>query len=352
MSKHQIKPKSKLQTGNHTNPDVVEQRKNIFQLIEPINKTRSSISTEIRNKFDFAENLITFLQEKHPEELSKLSFDPEYSDINTLISELIKPIIDLGYKIVFDDEAGDTAIKILYSLDYDEWMWYLFEYSWVDEIPSEELKIGFTHLMNHIAENCYVNVFKYDYFETDDNAFESEFDMLIERELYLDDEDNVDEGQVQEAQEEAAGELNRLRGWKEKFLNYYHQPLSKFLEYNPESEHQKAFKKFIIKGMNLDYQNIFKFMPWEDVINNGGLSFDASLLMAFDVSAGVEEQFFEALNEDANNGNSSPAGWYSVNNGEVQNMTTPEDIQELKENFQYIIDLYENHLNKMKEWNT
>lgn len=350
MSKNQINTDNELQKRNHTNTNGAQQRKNIFQLIEPLNKNLSLVDKEIKNQFVFAENLITFLKNKHPKELSKLSFNKKHDDINILIGRLTEIIIDLNYTIVFDNEGDSESIRILYPVGENDFMWYLLEFSWIDEIESEELKIGYCYLMDHIGEQAYINVLKYDYIKSDDNCFESEFDMILEQENYLseDNDQEVDEGQLQEAEERVQEDLQKYRKWKEKFLKYKDN-LNVFLQYNPKNENEEAFKNHIIKGLNLDYSVILNFMPIEDIENDGGTCFAESILLFFDCSEGVEEEYFEGMQENANNGACGAAGWYVVDKGKVESKTSEEDIKNLKECFQYIVELYDNHLIKLKK---
>jgi hypothetical protein len=351
MLKNKNQSKDKLQIRNHSNRNGINQKKNIFQLIEPVPKSIPIISKYIRHKFDFAQNLIAFLNIEHSETLLKLSFDIEKHDIDYLISELSKAIIELDYVIVFDSEAGNKELKIIYSVSDKEWMWYAIEYSIIDKIESEELKIGFSYLAQYISKHCYLNSLKYDYFQPDDNVFENEFDMMSDEANYTDEEGEFDEGMIQECNEEIAKELIRLRNWKDKFLKYIIMPYSSFLDYKPKNKNEKAFKEFIIKGLTLNFEINNKFIPYHNVYDDGGLSFEASMLMFFEMDQGVEESFFNSLEENAYNENSGPAGWYSVNNSIVTEMTTQKDIEDLHENFQYICDLYNNHLNTIHLWN-
>jgi hypothetical protein len=352
MSEHKVKPKNKLQKRNHTNPNGILKRKNIFQLVESINKKLPLANEKIKDLLAFSENLISFLQEKHSKELSKLSFNPELDNVQILTAKLINLAIDLNYTIVFDDEYGSNRIRILYPIKRHEFLLYLLEFCWIDDIKSEELKIGYTHLLDILSQHAYLNVLEHDYQEPEDNCFDSEFQWQCEEDMYYDDKGILDEGQLQEASKIVQENLQRLRCLKEKFLEYKFKPFSIFLDYSPTNEHEIAFKEFLLKGLKLDYGIMNKFMPDNNVYEDGGVGFDQSLLLFFDCSEGVEAQWMENFNENSNNGWADPMGWYSVSNGKVKNMTSEEDINEMYENFQYIIDLYEKHLNKMKQWNT
>lgn len=352
MSKHQIKPANNLPKRNHKNKNGTQQRKNIFQLIEPINKKIPLIDKGIKDPLAFADNLITFLQDKHPEELFKLSFNSIDHNLKFLIGSLIETITNLEYTIVFEEDDENETTRILYDIKSNtEYTWYLMEVSWLDEITAPEMKIGYCYLLDKIGNQAHLNVLLYDYKKHDDNCFESEFDMKLEEEQYLSDEfeQKVDEGQVQEAEEEVEEELKRLREWKEKFLEYKSLPYSTFIDYEPKDEQERSFKEYIIKGMQLDFGVIYNFMPNQDVYDDGGVSFEESILIFFDASKGVEEYWFEGMNERGNNGCAEPAGWYGVSKGKVTNYTPEEDIITLKKCFQYLVGLYDDHLNKLRK---
>jgi len=89
-------------------------------------------------------------------------------------------------------------------------------------------------------------------------------------------------------------------------------------------------------------------MHSENLDNDGGLGFDKSILVCFEINEGVEDNWFEMANEDAMNNCAQPMGWYFVNEGVIINRTSKKDISDLKENFKFLTDLYE-CLNKMKQ---
>jgi hypothetical protein len=346
--------RNRISKRNTTSSNAVKQRKNIFQLVkgDSIYKALPEIHSQIRDKFIFAENLISFLKEKHNEELESLSFNPIKDDINTLINSLINTIIRLGYIIVFDNYNQDnTDLKILYSIGDMEFMWYLIEYKKINNIESEEIRIGFTYLLDRIATQteAYPDVFQYEYFQEDDNCFQGEFEMLFDEERFADEEDNIDEGMLQEMQEEKKEELARLRKWKDLYTLYFYQSYDRFLEYVPKNKDEEEFKEFIIKGMAIDYSIPNKFMDGEDISSDGGISFSQNTMVSFDFSQGVEEQWFEMMEEYGYNGSSQPVGWYEVSKEGVVNKTSQQDITDLKAIYQYILDLYENHLNKLEK---
>ena len=352
MLEHKIKSKNKLQKRNHTNANDSVKRKNIFQLIEPVNKKLPLANEKINDLFAFTENLISFLQQKHSKELSDLSFNPELDDIRILAAKLINLAIDLNYTIVFEENSDITDdIRILYPIKRHDFLLYILEFCWIDDIVSEELKIGYANLLNVFSKHASLNVFEYNYQEPEDNCFDEEFQWQSEEEMFCDEKGELDEGQYQEALETVEDELERLRGLKQKFTDYISKPFSIFLDYNPTNEHEIAFKEFLLKGLKLDYGVINKFMPNNDASEDRGVPFDESLLVFFNCNEGVEAQWMENLNERSGNGWADPTGWYLVSDGKVKNMTSEEDINQLFENFQYIIDLYDKHLNKMKQWN-
>ena len=352
MFEDKIKSKNKLQKRNRRNTNDSVKRKNIFQLIEPVNKKLPLITNKINDPFAFAENLLAFLKEKHFEELEKLSFNPDIDDINILASKLANLAIDLGYTIVFEEEKDITNdIRILYPIRRQDFLLYVFEFCWIDDIVSEELKIGYANLLNVISDYAHLNVFEYHYQTPEDNCFDSEFQWQLEEDMFYDDNNELDEGRLQEANEDVENELKRLRELKEKFTEYIHKPFSIFQDYNPTNDHEIAFKEFLLKGLKLHYSVINKFMPDNDVYEEGGVSFNESMLLFFNCAEGVEAQWMENLNERSNNGWADPMGWYSISDGKVKNMTSKEDIDQLFENFQYFIDLYDKHLNNIKKWN-
>lgn len=351
MSEDKIKSKNKLQKRNHRSKDDSIKRKNIFQLIEPINKKLPLITEKIIDLFAFAENLISFFQEKHPEDLLELSFNPELDDIRILAARLSNLAIDLGYTIVFDKEYGGNAIKILYSIRRHEFLLYVIEFNWIDEINSEELKIGYANLLHHFGKQAYINVLQYDYEEPEDNCFDAEFQWRLEEDMYCDEQGDLDEGQLQEACDDVQEQLKRLRDLKAKWFQYKSKPFSVFLDYNPINQHEIAFKNFILEGLKIDFTIMQKFMPDNNIYDDGGVSFEQSLLVFFDCSEGIEEEWMMNFQENSNNEWADPMGWYSVSKGKVENMTTQKDINTMYNNFQYLTDLFDKHLNKLKEWN-
>ena len=347
MSKNKINTRNKISKRNRTNTNGTQQTKNIFQLIEDVPKTIHISYRHIDNHISFAENLILFLQKTHPKELYKLSFNPESQNINDLIGELSNTIIDLRYQIVFENDC--EGLKILYPIWEMDFMWYIVEYSWMDIIHAEELKIGYTHLVQRISEASFFDITKEDFDDTDECMFCHEFDMIVCEYNCFDDNDKFDPGMLQEREEEAYAEKHRLQTWKEKFLEYKAKDINHFYNYKPKNDEEKRLFEYIWKGLNLDFTKNLKFMNDSNIDEDGGYGFDQSIYIGFDISEGVEEGFFESVQENANNsGASNPSGWYFVSDGKVKNMTSEQDIKDLKENFQYLEDLYSKCLNLIK----
>ena len=350
MSKHKVKPANKLPKRNGKNKYDLAQRKNIFQLTENLFKEIPLANENIKDKFAYTEKLILFLNEKHPEELFKEQFNPEMDTIQTLAGRLSNLVISLGYTIVFE-EANEDTIRILFPIKKQDFLLYILDYSWINDIQSEELRIGYVHLLKHIGQFAYINSEQYSYLETDDNCFEQTFDFMQDECHYLDEEGKIDEGIQQEVEENAEEELKRMRQWKERVDEYLNKDYQLFLDYNSTNINEQNFKEFIQKGMLLDYSIITDFMPSCDCWNDGGVSFEESLIIFFDSGMGVEEKWLEEHNEYACNEWADPTGWYSVSSTEIKLKTTDEQINQLFDNFQYLIDLFDNHLNQIKKWN-
>lgn len=338
MSTNRIQSAINISTGNASSGNGVVQTKNIFQLIEPIpKKIYSASGIKTKYEFLFTEYLILFLQQIHPEELEKLSFNPEIDTFNTLLSKLIEVVTDLKYKIVYNEEdetEEEFQLRILYDIKAPEWLWYLLEVCYIKKIVSEELKIGFAHFINYIREFCPHDALYGEYEDMNDNPYDMEFEML---------EENEDE----ESEYDIHSELERLRELKKDFNFYAEQDWEIFLNYEPKNELEKEFKEFLQEIITLDYSLAQKFVPNCNVYNDGGVDFSETLCLYFDISEGIEESHYIMQNEQANNGYSEPMGWYKIHNREIKNITTQEDIDQLNYNYKMICRLYDDFLNKM-----
>lgn len=349
MSKNKKQPRENLQKRNHTKSNGSIQKKNIFQLIEPINKKLKSVDVKTEKALVLAEDLILFLQTYHPEELNKLHFS-ENDSANNLIVSLIETIIDLKYKIVYnDDNEKDNVTRILYEINFGEWKWSLFDVVMIDKIQSEELKVGYIHFLKVLSPSCYHDATRSDYMNIDDTEYGMDFEMMESEERAYDEEGNYDEGMAQEVNEEVNVELYRLRILKEKFDSYAIQPIDTFMNYIPKNDFEKEFKEFLIKLIGLNYAIINKFHPSENVYNDGGMSFEDSLLIYLDseIEIGVEVDHFSYMNESANNGVAEPMGWYSIENGIIEQKTTEQDAKDLFHVLHCLEEIYHKFLNKL-----
>lgn len=349
MSKNKKQPRENLQKRNSANANDPIQKKNIFQLIAPINKTRQSVDIEKQNPLLFAENLISFLQTYHPEELQKFKFS-ENDSVYDLIILLVEIIIDLKYKIVFnDDNIEDAAIKILYDIHPGEWKWYLFDTVIMDKMPSEELKIGYAYFLKHFGHSCWHDATRSDYTNSGDTEYEMEFEIMESDERAYDEDGEFDEGMAQEADEETNLELYRLRSLKEKYNIYATADYKKFTDYIPKNDFEKEFKAALIELTALDYLTISKFYPSENIYDDGGVSFEDSLLIYLDsdIEVGVEQQHFSDMNENTNNGVSEPMGWYSIENGIIEKKTSEQDVKDLFYIRHSLEEIYHKFLNEL-----
>lgn len=349
MSKNKKQSGNNLQERNDTKSNDPIQKKNIFQLIQPINKIRQSTNIDQQNPLAFAENLILFLKTYHPEELNKLQFS-ENDSVDDLLLFLIKTVIDLNYKIVFNDNnLEDLNLRILYDINPTEWKWYVFDTVIIDKISSEELKIGYAYFLKALGPYCFHDATKSDYTNTDDIEYEMEFDMMGSDERAYNEQGEYDEGMAQEADEETNKELYRLRILKEKFNQYSFEPYNKFTEYIPKNDFEKEFKLFLVKLIELDYSVIHKFYPSENVYEDGGVDFSDTFLIYLDseIEIGVEEEHFRYMNENANNGNSDPMGWYSIENGIIKKETSEQNVKDMFHVLHCLEEIYHKFLNKL-----
>lgn len=349
MSKNKKQPRENVQKRNHTKSNGPIQKKNIFQLIAPINKIKQSAEIENQNPLVFAENLISFLQTYHPEELHKFQFSEDNS-IYDLIVSLSQTILDLNYKIVFNDNnEKDQALRILYNINFGEWKWYLFDTIIIDKIPSEELKIGYAYFLKRFGEFCWHDATRSDYTNAEDTEYEMEFEMLRSDERAYDDDGQFDEGLAQELDEDLNKELYRLRILKEKFNIYAMAPYEQFTCYVPKNDFEKEFKEFLIQLIGLDYSVVGKFFPSVNVYDDGGVSFEDSFLIYLDseIEVGIEENHFRYINESAGNGVSEPMGWYSIENGIIEQKTTEQDVKDLSHTLHCLEEIYHKFLNKL-----
>lgn len=349
MSKDNKKPRNNLQKRNYTNTNGPIQKKNIFQLIEPINKIREIVDIKPQNPLVFAENIISFLQIHHPEELNKLQFSENDSAIDLVVA-LVKITIDLKYKIVYnDDNKEDQCIRILYNINFGEWKWYLFDTVIIEKIPNEELKIGYAYFLKAFSAYCWHDATRSDYTNAEDTEYEMEFEMLGSDERAYDDDGQFDEGLAQELDEDLNKELYRLRILKEKFNIYAMAPYEQFTCYIPKNDFEKEFKEFLIQLIDLDYSVVGKFFPSENVYDDGGVSFEDSFLIYLDseIKVGTEEEHFRSMNENANNGVSEPMGWYSIENGIIEQKTTEQDAKDFFHVLHCLEKIYHKFLNKL-----
>lgn len=348
MSKYKEQPKDKLQKRNRTNTNDSLQKKNIFQLIKPINKQIKYVDINTQDVFLMAENLIAFLELQHPEELKKLKFNKEQDSIHSLIALLVLTITNLKYTIVYDSEnINNSEIRILYEISYGEWFWYIFNTDIINKIPTEELKIGYAYFIKHLSQFAYHSAINSDYTSTDDTEYSMEFEMIESEERAYNEDGDYDEGMQQSVDEEVYLKLHRLQEMKMNFDKYLVEPLNTFLEYKPDDDSHKQYQHLLKQGLLIDFSIKNKFMPDCDVYD-GGIGFDQSLLVYFDSEEdGVEKEHFGYMQENSNQGVSNPMGWFSIENGTVENKTSKEDIEDLNFSFKYLSTIYDEFLNKI-----
>lgn len=348
MSKDKTKSENKLQRRNPTNTNGSIQKKNIFQLIAPINKQRKKVDIKEQDIFLFAENLISFLQLQHPEELDKLKFS-ENNTVNDLITSLVKTITDLKYIVVYNDDSDtDDMIRILYDIQVGEWKWYLFDTIMIDKIPVEELKIGYAHFLNTLSPYSSHSAIRSEYENTDDTEYEYVFEYMFSEEMTYDENGDHDEGMAQEQFENVRKELSQLRKLKQNFNNYSVEPIEKFIKYIPQNDFEKEFQLFLIKLIGIDYDILNKFHPGSNVYDDGGVDYSDNLLIYFDSDDGnIEEQHFRDMNNNANNGVSEPMGWYSIKKGIVKRETSEQDVETFFNTLHSLEELYHKFLNKL-----
>lgn len=349
MSKNNKKTRKNIYQRNNTKSNGAVQKKNIFQLIQPINKIRELVNIKSQNPLVFAENMIVFLDTYHQEELNKLQFS-ENDCVNDLVVSLTQIILDLKYKIVYNDQnKEDQVLRILYDIKFGEWKWYIFDVITIDKIPCEELKIGYIHFLKALSPFCWHDATRSDYMNVDDTEYEMEFEMMGTEERSYNDEGKYDEGMAQEAEEEMNQELYRLRILKEKFDTYAIEPYERFVQYIPKNDMEKEFQSFLIKLIELDYSPIGKFFPSENIYDDGGIEFSDNILIYLDteIEVGVESSHFSDMNDNANNGVSEPMGWYAIENGIVEQKTSEQDVQDLFHALDCFEKIYHNFLNKL-----
>ena len=349
MSEHKKITKNKLQRRNSNNSNDSFKKKNIFQLITPINKIRKSVNITKKNKILFAENIICFLKEYHLEELLKVNFDENIDNIETLICSLTSILLDLNYTLLHDDnDNNDCDIKILYDIDVGDWVWNLFDVIVIDKIPVKEFQIAFAYFLKNLSIHCYHSAIDSSYNNQDSTEYDSYFEMIEDEESCYNDNDEFDEGIYEEKQNSSHEELNRLRLLKEKFDSYLLEPYELFINYVPKNDFEIKSKQLLIELINLDYSIIRKFIPDEEVHNDNGVHFYENFIIYLDSETkGVESEHFNHMNENANNGISNPAGFFSVENTVVKNETTKEDIEYFKTFLKYFHRIYDDFLNKL-----
>lgn len=349
MSKNKKQPRKNVHQRNYTKSNGTVQKKNIFQLIAPINKIRELVNIKPKNYLVIADNMISFLQSNHPDELNKLHFS-ENDTVNDLVIALSKMIIDLKYKIVYnDDNDDDQVLRILYDINPGEWKWYVFDTVIMDKIPSEELKIGYAHFLKNLSPECWHDATRSDYTNVDDTEYESDFEIMESDERAYDEDGNFDEGMAQEVNENVSKELYRLRILKEKFNVYATDDYERFTSYIPKNDFEKEFQSFLIKLIEMDYSVLNKFFPSENIYDDGGVNFSDNILIYLDteIEVGVEDDHFRYMNESANNGVSEPMGWYSINNGVVEQQTSEQDIKDLFQVLDSFEQIYHQFLNEL-----
>jgi hypothetical protein len=350
MSKNISESKRTLQTRRARSKNDSVKSQNIIDLISIIPKqfVSSRVYTDSKNDIVFTENLLSFLELKHPQELSKLSFKIDDDNFATLQGTLIELILSLDYFIQQEsyDALNGTDAKILFNVETEDFMWYVIDVNSIKNIRCDELRIGFAYFINHFANYCNHNALQGDYFEIHDNPYSSEFEMISEEESYIGEDDEIDEGQVEAAKDMVESQLIQLRTVKDQFDIYARQDLKIFYDYKPVSKIEKDFKEFITEGINLDFSVMNNFLD-DTNTEDGGVSFSEKYLLYMNLDEiECETNSLSYYEESAMNEHGEPMGYYQMSNGQLIFETSKEQVDQYNYNNKFIIRLYDEFLNK------
>lgn len=344
MRKHCSQPKTIIQKRNHQKKDGSVKRKNIFQLVKPLEKSTVTYLDITNDHFtiEFAENLLFFLEKKYPKHLKKLVFS-DTDSVTDLISSLLEVYEHLNLIVKFSsDDFSKSSVKVLYPIEFD-FVWHLFEFRDIDYLKAPEMKLGFALLLEKYSKTCLHEPLSSKFEDIHDNPYAGELEYC---ETIIDENEDAGYDPEENLPWNNDEEMEYFRKQRAEYKEILKQPKSFFFDYVPKSKKEMDFKKFIAKGIqDIKFDSINSFLDNEPVECT---SFRESFIILFSLdSCLVESSYYENINMTADNGVTSPCGYFEVSEGKIKNMTPKSKIQEFKDASQYVYDFYKLHFNQL-----
>ena len=302
---------------------------NIFDLIKeqiPVSMQTFRVSNDFRQNLALAKNLLHFLNEKAPKEVSKIEMNPASAELDELNGELANILFNQNGKIQFIDNHSEEDTYLFLEPTQTSLQMHAIEAKYLYTLPTTPLRIGLAYLLQNLMGTVTHAL---------EQSYENEYSTVCGHLIDCYRDMNAYEGGASQKQVENLVNKYLRRGKKALrfYQKYIEMDIEIFNSYNPKNPTYKKIKK-AIQGLSVCRLEISHHFAESDGYENGYASFRDFNMVVIDLSEEIcfDLQFLEDMVNNANqNGWTEPMAYTKYTNTKYEYAINKKDIKDLQE---------------------